>query len=135
MEDLERIYQLISEEEKKVLANLEKIDKELQEFGTEQKSIVIKTIKGKKYYYEQWREKGTIKYRSLGRVYSGAICQTEKQISRRKELLAMQKEQRLLTCNLSRLYRDWRNSVWKKKCFPIIPLRFSGGMRLQLGYR
>ena len=31
----------LSEEEKKVLANLEKIDSELQELGTEQKTIVM----------------------------------------------------------------------------------------------
>ena len=100
MEDLERIYQLISEEEKKVLANLEKIESELPELGSEQKSIVIKTIKGKKYYYEQWRENGRIKYRSLGKVYPGAVCQTEQQISRRKELLALQKEQKFLSRQL-----------------------------------
>lgn len=115
MEDLERIYQLISKEEKKVLANLEKIDKELQELGTEQKSIVIKTIKGKKYYYEQWREKGTIKYRSLGRVYPGAICQTEKQISRRKELLAMQKQQRLLNLQLKQTLQGLEKQRMEEK--------------------
>lgn len=115
MEDLERIYQLISKEEKKVLANLEKIDKELQELGTEQKSIVIKTIKGKKYYYEQWRENGVIKYRSLGRVYPGAVCQTEKQISRRKELLDLQKEQRLLSQQLKQTLQGLEKQRMEEK--------------------
>lgn len=115
MEDLERIYQLLLSEEKKVLANLEKIDRELQELGTEQKSIVIKTIKGKKYYYEQWRENGAIKYRSLGRVYPGAVCQAEKQISRRKELLALQKEQKFLSLQLRQTLRGMEKQRMEEK--------------------
>ncbi|MDE6627467.1 MAG: hypothetical protein K2K56_14015 [Lachnospiraceae bacterium] len=96
MKDLERIYQLILAEKKKVLTELERIDRELGELGTEQKSIVIKMIKGKKYYYEQWREAGKLKYKCLGKVYPGAVYQEEKEISRRKELLAQRKEQQLL---------------------------------------
>lgn len=115
MEDLERIYQLLIEEEKKVLANLEKMDRELQELGTEQKSIVIKIIKGKKYYYEQWRENGAIKYRSLGRVYPGAVCKVEKQISRRKELLAMQKEQKFLSLQLRQTLRGMEKQRMEEK--------------------
>lgn len=115
MEDLERIYQLILNEEKQVLANLQIIDDELQKLGTEQKSIVIKTIKGKKYYYEQWREKGTIKYRSLGKVYPGAICQAEKQISRRKELLALQKEQRFLSLQLRQTLQGMEKQRMEEK--------------------
>lgn len=97
MENLERIYQFILSEEKKVLADLERIDSELDELGTKQKSIVIKMIKGKKYYYEQWRENGTIKCKCLGKVYPGAVCQAEAKISRRKELLVLQKEQKFLS--------------------------------------
>lgn len=115
MKDLERIYQLFLEEEKKVLANLEKIDRELQELGTEQKSIVIKIIKGKKYYYEQWRENGAIKYRSLGRVYPGAVCQAEKQIFRRKELLALQKEQKFLSLQLRQTLRGMEKQRMEEK--------------------
>ncbi|MCM1181211.1 MAG: hypothetical protein NC347_13205 [Clostridium sp.] len=96
MEDLERIYQLILEEEKRVLANLEQIDRELGELGMEQTSIVIKKIKGKKYYYEQWRENGMLKYKCLGKVYPGAVYQAEARIFRRKELLAQRKEQQFL---------------------------------------
>lgn len=97
MGDLERIYQFILAEEKKVLNNLEQIDRELSEMGTEQKSIVIKMIKGNKYYYEQWRENGTLKYKCLGRVYPGAVYQVEAGISRKKELLMQRKEQQFLS--------------------------------------
>lgn len=61
------------------------------------------------------REKGTIKYRSLGRVYPGAICQTEKQISRRKELLAMQKEQRLLNLQLKQTLQGLEKQRMEEK--------------------
>ncbi len=97
MKDSERIYQFILAEEKKVLADLERIDRELDELGTCQKSIVIKTIKGNKYYYEQWREDGVLKYKCLGKVYPGAVYQEEKEIFRRKELLMQRKEQQLLS--------------------------------------
>lgn len=96
MKDSERIYQFILAEEKRVLADLERIDREIRELGVEQKSIVIKMIKGKKYYYEQWRENGVLRYKCLGKVYPGAVYKEEKEISKRKELLVRQKEQQLL---------------------------------------
>lgn len=76
---------------------------------------MIKTIKGKKYYYEQWRENEAIKYRSLGRVYPGAVCQAEMQISRRKKLLAWQKEQRFLRQQLKQTLQEMEKQRMEEK--------------------
>ena len=62
---------------------LKKIDKRLDKLGRTRSSIVVKTIRGNKYYYEQWREGKEIKCINLGRLSPGAVA--EKFISRRKK--------------------------------------------------
>ena len=60
---------------------------ELDVLGRQNSYIVVKTIKGNQYYYEQWREGKTVKSRSLGKVEPGSISEYEKHMERRAELL------------------------------------------------
>ena len=106
MKELERIYQLVANEEYVALAKLEQIKNELEELGTEQKSIIIKTIKGKKYYYEQWREKEKICCKCLGQVYPGSVFKEEEKIQQKKELIRLKKEQEFLVGQLQRIKKS-----------------------------
>ena len=63
------------------------IQKRLNEIGWNKKSIVIKKIKGNKYYYEQWREGTNTKSVNLGKVSPGAKAEQEKIIIERNNLL------------------------------------------------
>ena len=67
--------------------DISKINEELDEIGRLSRSIVIKTINGNRYYYEQWREGDSTKSRNLGRVEPGVISEIESRSERRKELL------------------------------------------------
>ena len=67
--------------------DISKINEELDEIGRQSRSIVIKTINGNRYYYEQWRDGDSTKSRNLGRVEPGVISELESRAERRKELL------------------------------------------------
>lgn len=65
---------------------------ELDELGEKPHSIVIKTLKGKSYYYEEWRENGRLCNKSLGAVSPGVIAQKEKDKLRYQELYIEQED-------------------------------------------
>lgn len=96
MKETERIHRLLQYEIGALRQQQMEIEKELEQLGTEQKGIVIKSIQGKQYYYEQWKKNGKLISRSLGRVRPGVIYEEEKRIARRKELMAKWKEQEFL---------------------------------------
>lgn len=79
-EQLHKLYLSYDEE-------VMEIDKELDRIGRQNRSIVIKTINGNRYYYEQWREGDSTKSKNLGRVEPGVIAEIERETQRRKELL------------------------------------------------
>lgn len=92
MNETEIIFFKLNEDIQDLLKKQEMVEKELAVLGTEQKAIVIKTIQGKQYYYEQWNADGKLMCRSLGRVRPGVISEEEGKIARRKELLDKKKE-------------------------------------------
>lgn len=75
---------------------LVRIRQELDRLGKEKRSIVIKKIAGNPYYYEQWREDGKIRWKSLGKVVPGGIAEKEKEILHRNALLEKEEEQKAL---------------------------------------
>lgn len=98
MKEIEILYNQLTERKHSYEEEIYKIDKELDRLGREPSSIVVKTINGNMYYYEQWREKGKIRYKSLGRLSPGSAADEEKRILERNErikrygeLLSMQK--------------------------------------------
>ena len=90
------LYEQLKEKKKEYEFEINYILKELENLGQRSSSIVVKEIKGKRYYYEQWRENGSIKYRCLGRLEPGSVADEEqiiikrnKHIKRYAELLRM----------------------------------------------
>ena len=96
MDKINSVYKQMRCEEQALLSDLNLIDKKLEEIGDTQKTIVVKNIQGKQYYYEQWNENGRTVSRSLGRVVPGAIAGVEEEIEMRKRLMERKKEQTFL---------------------------------------
>ena len=85
---------------------LSQVEKELEILGRERHSITVKRISGNLYYYEQWRENGRLKWKSLGRVSPGGIAEKEKEILRRNQLLDKEEDLQCLKKHLqAELYR------------------------------
>lgn len=113
MNEVTSLYYALRIDLEKKIKELGKITEELDEIGRGQKSIVVKTINGIQYYYEQWRENGKLRYKSLGRVKPGGVCDHEISIMRRKELLAREEELRFLILHLQAELNKIKN--WKDK--------------------
>lgn len=90
MKRIEEYYRKCSKELSKIEGRLTQIEKRLQELPTE--TILIKKVKGKPYYYRQFREEGKTKSKSLGAVKPGSAAVEERQIVERRQLLEERKE-------------------------------------------
>lgn len=60
-----------------VSAQLKVIDNQLADMSKDNSSIVIKVISGRPYYYEEWREDGKVRSKSLGAVSPGCLASRE----------------------------------------------------------
>ena len=92
MERRNELYEKLNNICREYSSELQVIDKELNDIGRRQTYIVVKTINGKQYYYEQWHENGRIRSRSLGKVGPGTVSEYEEIIKKREELLNRYKE-------------------------------------------
>ena len=79
-----------SEELRELEERLSQIEKRLEELPPE--TVLIKKIKGKPYYYRQFRQGGKTESKSLGAVKPGNIAEEERLIIERKQLLDERKE-------------------------------------------
>lgn len=113
MSEITALYYAIRIDLEQKTKELESVRKELNDIGTEQKSIVVKTINRNQYYYEQWRENGKIRYKSLGKVKPSGACDSEIKIMRRKELLAREEELQFLITHLQAQLKKLKQ--WKDK--------------------
>lgn len=86
MEDLEQLKRILSYEKEMVQSRITEINKELAELGNVQKTIIIKKISGKCYYYNQWMENKKLRCKSLGPVAPGVIADFEQKILKKNEL-------------------------------------------------
>ena len=87
MTEKEKLYEQLHEIYLDYDGKIKEIDDELDVIGRQNSTIVIKTINGNRYYYEQWREGSSVKSKNLGKVEPGIIVDVEDRIQRRKELL------------------------------------------------
>lgn len=92
MKEYERLRRLLSYELAQEKNHLNKLEVELNKLSDSNRSIVIKKIKGKLYYYMQWREGGKICWKYLCAVSPGAVCQEEADLQYAKELEVQKKE-------------------------------------------
>ena len=90
MKRIEEYCRKCSKELSEIEGRLTQIEKRLQELPTE--TILIKKVKGKPYYYRQFREEGRTKSKSLGAVKPGSAAVEERQIVERRQLLEERKE-------------------------------------------
>lgn len=115
MGEMERFYRLLHAElirQKLDLAQTESELTELERQGAAGRSIVIKKIKGKLYYYMQWKENGKNCWKYLGPVKPGVVSDEERKIQRYRELLRAKREQETLVIQtetaLERLHAERR---------------------------
>ena len=110
MNETEKLYKQLNDVYIYYDSELKKLDDEIDSIGRKSSSIVVKTIKGKKYYYEQWRDGSSIKNKSLGTVFPGSIASVENIIIRRNELLKKYAEllnlQKIVYEQMSHLKKD-----------------------------
>ncbi len=111
MKETEQVLRLLSYEAAEIRKNLQETEAELQTLPYAGKSIIIKKIKGKLYYYMQWREDGRTKGKYLCAVRPGAICEEERKILRYQELAERRREQEILLTSLEQTI----NSLKKEK--------------------
>ena len=90
---------------------LKKIDKRLDKLGRTRSSIVVKTIRGNKYYYEQWREGKEIKCINLGRLSPGAVADKENENLERDELLKQREELERLKLIIEKQLNELRKKL------------------------
>lgn len=86
MDDLKQLKRVLSYEKETVQNRMEQINRELTELDNVQKTIIIKNISGKCYYYNQWQENKKLRYKSLGAVTPDAIADYEQKILKKNEL-------------------------------------------------
>lgn len=94
------------------------IEQQLDVIGREQRALVVKTIQGKKYYYEQWRENNRLISRSVGRALPGVSADVEIEREQRKELLQKLEEDTFL---LNQIKKNIAIFTQKEEITPIIP--------------
>ena len=83
MTEKEKMYEQLYKIYSSCDDDISKINEELDEIGRQGRSIVIKTINGNRYYYEQWRDGDSTKSRNLGRVEPAVISELESRAERR----------------------------------------------------
>lgn len=113
MEDLNGYLRFIVYEEMFAAKRLEDIQKELAKYEGKSSSIVVKRIRGHLYYYEQWRENGRVRSRSLGAVKPGSIADIEESLTQKQRLAEEAKNLQKLIAHLqtakSRVKADLSN--------------------------
>ena len=101
-----------SEELRELEERLSQIEKRLEELPPE--TVLIKKIKGKPYYYRQFRQGGKTESKSLGAVKPGNIAEEERLIIERKQLLDERKELLALRGILQRAEKALKKEIDKK---------------------
>ncbi|MCD8015598.1 MAG: hypothetical protein LUG99_21050 [Lachnospiraceae bacterium] len=114
MSELDRLYHLMCDEMTRAKITLSQIEKELEGYDSHSRAIVIKKIKGRPYYYMQWKEDGKLCCRYLGAVKPGAVFEEEGKIRRYQELTAEIKEQVSLIEQIDVFLRHLRSERRKK---------------------
>lgn len=115
MDNTRNLYNTVRERYNRVKEEMNHIDSRLSTFPDYTRSIIIKEIKGKCYYYMQWRQDGKVNTMYLSPVYPGAVAAVEAELEEQKSLM-MQKEQALrLNTYLERMLKYMKKDIEKEK--------------------
>lgn len=115
MYEVKDFYRELLQKDKEVKERMKEIDQELSALPDVKKSIVIKQIQGKLYYYAQWRENGKLCTKYLCPVGSGTIADQELKILGRQDLLREKKEQLQLQKHIEQMLRKIEGKNKKQK--------------------
>ena len=106
MGELERFYQQMAAEKKELEQKLRMTEYRLGICSLENKSIIVKKVRGKLYYYEQWRENGKTVSRYLAPALPGVVSAEENAIMEKQELIRERQELLLLKKRLEQLLKN-----------------------------
>ena len=115
MNETDRIYEKLVDEKKDIEQKLRIVDYELGICDKENKSIIIKKVREKLYYYEQWRMDRKVHSKYLAPVKPGIIYKEEEKILHKQELIQRQKELREAGENLEQMLKILRRTQKKQK--------------------
>lgn len=114
MENIQQLSRTLAYERQQAQCHLDVVNAELEQLDKQQKSIVIKRIRGHLYYYEQWNENGKLHSRSLGAVAPGSIAETERQMMKRDSLLTQKKNLEKLLQQLDKTEKSLQSEIMKQ---------------------
>ncbi len=86
MEDIKQFKRMLVYERSILQEEISQLDQQLAGYKNICGTIVIKKIKGKLYYYRQWKEEGRLRTKSLGPVKPGIIAQEENALQQKQNL-------------------------------------------------
>ena len=115
MNDKSELINSIRERYRLLSMSVRDIDRQLEKFPDHTRSIVIKEIKGKLYYYLQWRQEGKVHSVYLNPVYPGAVAELEAEIIQQKELEQQRAQTLRMIAYLERMLRYMDNDRKKEK--------------------
>ena len=94
---------------------LDEIDKELKNYDTNNKSIIIKQIKGKKYYYAQWKQDGRLHTQYLSQVAPGAVSHIETEMKNKQNLLDKKRDLEGLLKYVEQMLKNMEKDIKKER--------------------
>lgn len=118
MNETEQLYQILKKMREQAREEIAEAERQLSDGLSLQKSIVIKEIKGKRYYYYQWRENDRLHTQYLSPVAPGAVAEQEREIARRQELLAEKRKNIRLLAYADRMLKMVESDRKKDKLLP-----------------
>ena len=115
MTETDRIYDQLLKEKKDIEQKLRIVDYELSLCEKENKSVVIKKVRGKLYYYEQWRQNQKVQSKYLAPVKPGVIYKEENKILQKQEFIKRKTELMEAEKNLEQMLKILKKTQKKEK--------------------
>ena len=115
MSEIDQIYKELMDEKKDIEQKLRIVDYELGLCDKENKAIIIKKVRGKLYYYEQWRQNRKVQSRYLAPVKPGIIYKEEEKILHKQELTQRKKALMEVEQNLKQMLKILERTQRKQK--------------------
>lgn len=115
MENIGQLKRMLTYEREIIKRTLASLQAELGKLSDVQKTIVIKEIRGRQYYYSQWLEGKKLRSRSLGLVRPGVIAELEQRIQQKAALEEQVQSHQLLLQNIEDMLKRVQKDLAKQK--------------------
>ncbi len=100
MENIEQFIRMLTYEKELLRRSIDELENGQVQREIQKKNIVIKKIRGRLYYYEQWHSEGKLHSRSLGVVKPGRIAEIESRYLNERLMEEKLEEKKLLLANI-----------------------------------